>query len=111
MTTDPFRLAEEAAESLRTRFDGARPDVAVVLGSGWGPAADVLGDQLAEFPAQELPGFLPSTGPGHGGSVRIARAAVRDVLIFKCRVHLYEGHDPSVVVHGVRTAILAGCRI
>jgi purine-nucleoside phosphorylase len=111
MGTDPFRLAEEAAESLRSRFDGAQPDVAVVLGSGWGPAADVLGDPLAEFPAEELPGFLPSTVPGHGGTVRVARAARRDVLIFKGRVHLYEGHDPSVVVHGVRTAILAGCRI
>jgi purine-nucleoside phosphorylase len=111
MGTDPFRLAEEAAESLRRRFDGAQPDVAVVLGSGWGPAADVLGDPLAEFPAEELPGFLPSTVPGHGGAVRVARAGKRDVLIFKGRVHLYEGHDPSVVVHGVRTAILAGCRI
>ena len=111
MGTDPFRLAEEAAKALRSHFDGAQPDVAVVLGSGWGPAADVLGDPLAEFPAEELLGFLPSTVPGHGSTVRVARAARRDVLIFKGRVHLYEGHDPSIVVHGVRTAILAGCRI
>jgi len=111
MGTDPFRLAEEAAEALRSRFNGAQPDVAVVLGSGWGPAADVLGESVAEFAVDELPGFLPSTVPGHGGSIRVARSSSRDVLIFKGRVHLYEGHDPSVVVHGVRSAILAGCRI
>ena len=104
-------MAEEAAASLLARIGSARPDVAVVLGSGWGPAADGLGEPVAEFAAQELPGFLPSTVPGHGGSIRLARAGGRDVLIFKGRVHLYEGHDCSVVVHGVRTAILAGCRV
>ena len=111
MATDPFRLAEEAATALRSRLGGASPDIAVVLGSGWGPAADVLGDPLAEVAADELPGFLPSTVPGHGGTIRLVRAGGREVLIFKGRVHLYEGHDPSVVVHGVRTAIITGCRV
>jgi purine-nucleoside phosphorylase len=32
------------------------------------------------------------------------------VLVFLGRVHLYEGHEPAVVAHGVRTAALAGCR-
>ncbi len=32
------------------------------------------------------------------------------MLIFRGRVHLYEGHGAHTVVHGVRTAILAGCR-
>jgi purine-nucleoside phosphorylase len=111
MATDPFRLAEDAADALRSRFDGVRPDIAVVLGSGWGPAADVLGDPVAEVAAAELPGFLPSTVPGHGGTIRLARAGGRHVLIFKGRVHLYEGHDPAVVVHGVRAAVIAGCGI
>ena len=111
MGTDPFRLAEAAATALRSRLGGASPDIAVVLGSGWGPAADVLGDPLAEIAAEELPGFLPSTVPGHGGTIRLARAGRREVLIFKGRVHLYEGHDPSAVVHGVRTAIIAGCGV
>ena len=32
------------------------------------------------------------------------------VLVYLGRIHLYEGHDPHTVVHGVRTAIAAGCR-
>jgi purine-nucleoside phosphorylase len=30
--------------------------------------------------------------------------------VFLGRVHLYEGHSPATVVHGVRTAVAAGCR-
>jgi purine-nucleoside phosphorylase len=33
------------------------------------------------------------------------------VLAFLGRVHAYEGHPADVVVHGVRTAALAGCRV
>jgi len=31
------------------------------------------------------------------------------ILAFMGRVHLYEGHHPNVVAHGVRTAVRAGC--
>ena len=31
--------------------------------------------------------------------------------MFLGRTHLYEGHSPAAVVHGVRTAIAAGCRV
>src|ERR1700759_2047630 len=33
----------------------------------------------------------------------------RHVLLYLGRIHLYEGHDPNAVTHGVRTAIAAGC--
>ena len=42
--------------------------------------------------------------------VETAVAWYHDVLGLQGRSHLYEGHDPSVVVHGVRMALLAGCR-
>jgi purine-nucleoside phosphorylase len=31
--------------------------------------------------------------------------------VFLGRVHLYEGHGPATVVHGVRTAVAAGCQV
>lgn len=111
MTENPFALAERAAAAVTTRFAGIAPKVAVVLGSGWGPAADLLGDTVAECPLAELPGFPPSTVPGHGGVLRHARAGTVDVLVFRGRVHLYEGHGAATVVHGVRTAVAAGARI
>ncbi len=111
MADDPFSLAEHAADAIRTRFGDVQARVAVVLGSGWGPAADVLGDTVDECPFGELPGFPASTVPGHGGALRHARAGTVDLLILRGRVHLYEGHGPATVVHGVRAAILAGAKV
>ena len=111
MTGNPFSLAEQAAAAIRRRFSSAQPSVAVVLGSGWGPAADLLGDTVDECAFADLPGFPPSTVPGHGGALRHARAGALDVLVLRGRVHLYEGHGAATVVHGVRSAILAGAKV
>jgi purine-nucleoside phosphorylase len=87
----------------------------VVLGSGWSPAADALasglGATVTEVPVAELGGFPPSTVPGHAGlALSLVTPGLR-LLVLVGRVHLYEGHPPSVVVHGVRTAVAAGCRV
>jgi purine-nucleoside phosphorylase len=106
---DPFRLAEHAATVLAEKTGVDRHDVAVVLGSGWGPALEELGDAKAELPITEIPGFPAPTAVGHTGSMRSLDASGRRVLALSGRVHLYEGHAPSTVVHGVRTAVAAGC--
>jgi purine-nucleoside phosphorylase len=112
LAADPFTLADEAAAALAAATGVAAHDVAVVLGSGWKPAADRFGEVVAEVPLAELPGFPPSTVAGHGSGVRSIRAAGgQRVLAFLGRVHAYEGHEPSVVAHGVRTAVRGGCRV
>jgi purine-nucleoside phosphorylase len=109
---DPFDLAGQAASALASRTGVGSHDVAVVLGSGWRPAADRLGSVVAEVPTSELPGFPPSTVVGHAGVVQSLEAPDgRRVLAFLGRVHGYEGHPPAVVVHAVRTACLAGCSV
>ena len=105
---DPFAGAAASAERL-TVLAGPH-DVAVVLGSGWTPAADAIGTTQAEIPLAELGGFPPSTVPGHTPTVRSVTAGAVRALVFLGRVHLYEGLSPAAVVHGVRTAIAAGCR-
>lgn len=110
MTLDPFFDARLAAEALVSAFGGESPQAAVVLGSGWAPVADLLGEAEVTLPVAELPGFPTPTVPGHGGEVRLYRVGRRPVVVLLGRVHLYEGHAPWAVVHGVRTAVLAGCR-
>lgn len=105
-----LELAEQAAQELRRRV-GTAPQVAVVLGSGWRPAADALGQAEAECLMAELPGFLVPTVPGHQGTVRSLRVGGRQVLVLLGRSHLYEGHSPAQVVHAVRTAVLAGVSV
>jgi purine-nucleoside phosphorylase len=108
-TAEPFALAATAATALAARTGRDRHDLAVVLGSGWAGVADALGPGV-EIALADLPGFPPPSAAGHGASVRSITVGGRAVLVFLGRVHLYEGHDPAVVVHGVRTSAAAGCR-
>lgn len=111
-SSDPFDLADRAAAALGTATGAEAHDVAVVLGSGWRPAADRMGETVAELATTDLPGFPAATVAGHAGSVRsIAAPGGRRVLAFLGRVHGYEGHDPAAVVHAVRTAHAAGCHV
>jgi purine-nucleoside phosphorylase len=106
----PADLARAAADVLAERTGVAAHDVAIVLGSGWRPAADVIGAGESEVPMGELPGFLAPTVAGHGGTARSVRIGERRVLVLLGRTHYYEGHGVARVVHGVRTAVAAGCR-
>jgi purine-nucleoside phosphorylase len=109
-TTDPAALAEAAARELARRTEIDRHDVAVVLGSGWRPAADALGTPDAELPVAELPGFRQPTAIGHGGTARSLRIGAHRVLVLLGRTHFYEGHGVDAVAHAARTAASAGCR-
>ena len=111
VTEDPFALATRAAEEVRAWAGAATPQVAVVLGSGWLPAADTLGTTLDERPTSGLTGFSAPTVAGHQGSVRRLDVAGTSVLVLVGRVHLYEGRTEAEVVHPVRTAVLAGCGV
>ncbi|MFD1931543.1 MULTISPECIES: purine-nucleoside phosphorylase [Nonomuraea] len=103
--------AQEAAAALRKATGLDVFDVALVMGSGWVPAADAIGETLVELPVTDLPGFNPPAVAGHAGRIRVVRTpSGRHALIFLGRTHLYEGLGVEPVVHGVRTAIAAGVR-
>ena len=108
MTTQ--ELARQAADALRERTGGADHDIALVMGSGWLPAADALGTADHEIPLAELPGFSAPAVAGHGGTVRSVTLGDRRLLIFLGRTHFYEGKGVAAVVHGVRTAAAAGVK-
>jgi purine-nucleoside phosphorylase len=106
---DHQALADEAAKALLERTGEDGHDVAVVLGSGWRPAADEIGRPVAEVAMAELPGFAAPTVAGHGGTIRSLRVGDRRVLVLLGRTHYYEGRGVASVVHGVRTVAEAGC--
>lgn len=110
MRRTPQDAAEDAAAELRSRTGVDAYDVALVMGSGWAPAADLLGDSGHELASADLPGFLPPGVEGHSGTIRSIADGDRRVLAFLGRTHLYEGHGTDAVVHGVRTAVAAGAR-
>lgn len=107
-TDNPADLAASAATAIAERTGHPTHDVAVVLGSGWRPAADVLGAADTEIPMAELPGFTAPSAQGHGGTVRSLEIGGRRVLVLLGRTHAYEGGDLAQVVHPVRAACAAG---
>jgi purine-nucleoside phosphorylase len=106
-----MRLAEQAAGALRRAARVHAFDVAVVLGSGWKTAAARLGEPAAELAATDLPGFSPPAVEGHEGRIQAFERKGQRILVFLGRAHLYEGRGVASVVHGIRTAVTAGCRI
>jgi purine-nucleoside phosphorylase len=106
----PQEQAQEAAEALAELTGVERHDVALVLGSGWLPAADALGEATAEIATTDLPGFSAAAVAGHSGKIRSIRSGDRRLLVFLSRTHYYEGKGVAAVVHPVRTAAAAGCR-
>jgi purine-nucleoside phosphorylase len=108
--SDPFSRAEASAAALRERVGVDSFDTVVVLGTGWRAAADAIGGAELEVPLAELRHFQQPTVKGHTPTAAYIKKGKRRVLVYLGRIHLYEGHDPHAVVHGVRTAIAAGCR-
>ena len=108
MSNDAFALARDAADALRDRTSLDSFDVALVMGSGWVPAADRLGEPVAEVAVTDLPGFAPPAVAGHAGRIRAVEVGGHRALVFLGRTHLYEGRGTDAVVHPVRTALAAG---
>ena len=111
MTDDPYAVAAQSADALRSRFGIDRLDAVFVLGSGWSAAADTLGEPLGSCALAELPGFAAPVVLGHGGVLRLVQTASGGTAaVLTGRTHLYEGRGVAAAVHGVRTATAAGAR-
>lgn len=111
----PQEQAREAADTLARLTGVEHHDIALVLGSGWLPAAEALaggdgGETVAEIATTDLPGFSAAAVAGHSGKIRSIRSGDRQLLVFLSRTHYYEGKGVAAVVHPVRTAAAAGCR-
>jgi purine-nucleoside phosphorylase len=109
----PQEQAQEAAETLARLTGVERHDVALVLGSGWLPAASALtesgaGEVVGEISTTHLPGVSAAAVAGHSGPIRSVRLGERRLLLFGSRTHYYEGKGVAAVVHPVRTAAAAG---
>jgi purine-nucleoside phosphorylase len=94
----PARL-DALVAAVRARSDLV-PAAGIVLGSGLGGLADDLEDPVA-IPFAELPGWPAATAPGHVGRLLLGRLGGTPVVLLQGRFHLYEGHDPGLVVEPV----------
>jgi purine-nucleoside phosphorylase len=85
------------------------PQVGVVLGSGLGAFGDAL-EGLVKISYAELPNMPVSRVAGHAGNLCFGGVEGVRVVCMQGRVHLYEGHPASAVVHGARVMARLGAR-
>jgi purine-nucleoside phosphorylase len=106
---DPFEIARQAAAQLAEATGVEHHDVALTLGSGWGKAADLIGETTVTIPATDIVGFSAPALTGHVGSLRsVLLPSGKRALVIGARTHFYEGYGVRRVVHSVRTAAAAG---
>ncbi|GAA3768494.1 purine-nucleoside phosphorylase [Microbacterium kribbense] len=109
---DPFEIARTAAADIARTTGVPQHDIALTLGSGWGKAADLVGETVATVPATDVTGFSKPALEGHVGTLRsILTPAGTRVLVIGARTHFYEGHGVRRVVHSVRTAAATGAKV
>lgn len=111
-TANPFEVAAQAAADIARLTGVENHDIALTLGSGWGKAADIIGETVATIPATEVTGFSKPALEGHVGTLRSIRTPDgKNVLVIGARTHYYEDHGVRRVVHSVRTAAATGAKI
>ena len=91
----------EAAVKVVREKTGLEPELALILGSGLGPLADEI-DADTVIPYSELPGFAPSTAPGHAGRLVLGTLGSRRVVAMQGRLHFYEGMTAAEAAFPVR---------
>ena len=99
----------EAAEYIRTRI-GEKPEIGLVLGSGWGGFADRI-ENAVRIPYADVPGFPAAGVQGHAGEWVIGELGGKRVAVMSGRFHYYEGHDQKTVTLPVRVLQALGVGI
>ncbi|MBW8763583.1 MAG: purine-nucleoside phosphorylase [Microbacterium sp.] len=111
-SANPFEVAAAAAADIARLSGVEKHDIALTLGSGWGKAADIIGETVATIPATDVTGFSKPALEGHVGTLRSIRTPDgKHVLVIGARTHYYEDHGVRRVVHSVRTAAATGASI
>lgn len=101
-----WQLVDTLGKALESHF-GPAPEVGIVLGSGLGDVAEMLGDRKTISTAK-LDGWPISTVEGHEGALHVGLLNDRRVFVQQGRVHLYEGYGAGDVVLPIRASLAWG---
>lgn len=87
----------------------ARPDMAVILGTGLGVMEEAVAVERAVHYA-DIPGFPVSSVKSHAGRLLFGTLGDKSVAVMSGRFHLYEGYTPREVTFPVRVFAHMGIR-
>ncbi len=90
-----------AADFVRSRASGFKPEVAIILGSGLSKAVPPLAG-AETIPYSEIPGFPRTTVTGHEGKLIVGEYNRRQIAVMQGRFHYYEGHSMESIALPIR---------
>jgi purine-nucleoside phosphorylase len=102
-----LEVEPQTAASALKRASGLRPNLAIVLGSGFQPAVEGLRID-AEIPFSKIPGFPEPTVKGHAGKLFFGELGGTPVIVLSGRAHFYEGQPMERVTFPVRALAAFG---
>lgn len=97
---------QKAAAALKVA-SALRPNLAIILGSGFQPAIHELRVDK-EIPYSKIPGFPQPTVKGHAGRLYFGKLGGTAVLVLSGRAHYYEGLSMERVTFPVRALAAFG---
>ena len=99
---------KETAGFLREKV-ADMPHVAIILGTGLGPIADLIENKIV-IPYSQIPNFPVSTVQGHSGNFIFGDLGGKRVMAMQGRFHYYEGYDMKTVTFPVRVMRALGVK-
>jgi len=88
-------MIETYVQNMKKAFNGFKPEVLIILGSGLSVLADKIENKII-VPYTQI-GFPKITIEGHKGELIAGVLGKRNVLCMNGRYHLYEGHSPALI--------------
>ena len=86
---------------IKTIIKSPIPTIGLILGSGLGEFVEQM-EVLHCIPYAQIPNFITPTVAGHGGQLVIGKFKGTPLIVLQGRIHYYEGHSQSEIVHAVR---------
>jgi purine-nucleoside phosphorylase len=82
---------------IKKKFGDVKIKTAIILGSGLGDFAEEL-NLVTSIDTSEIDGYPVSTIPGHSGKIFLCEYSNSYHIVFKGRIHLYEGYSIHQVI-------------
>jgi purine-nucleoside phosphorylase len=98
-----------SAARVHEQAPALRPEVAVLLGSGWAPLAGRV-QASVDIAYRDLPAFPALGVGGHAGVLRLGRLGGRSVAVLAGRKHAYETGDADAMKGAIRTLAALGVK-
>ncbi|MFA6173774.1 MAG: purine-nucleoside phosphorylase [Kiritimatiellales bacterium] len=90
-------MMDEAVASVKKAWPTAKPQLGIILGSGWGETVSGFSVR-AGLPYGKIPNLGKTGVAGHAGKLLHAELVGMEVFIFQGRHHVYEGEGWTPIV-------------